>query len=88
MEVSLQKLASGSSDLVPSFQSVAILLILTLILGLQYADFYNWNRVLVRYCDGSSFTGDVETVDPVSQIIFVSYFRSFLRLNLFSNFGV
>eukprot|EP00253_Pinus_taeda_P031389 PITA_31389 len=23
-------------------------------------DFYNWNRVLVRYCDGSSFTGDVE----------------------------
>jgi len=27
-------------------------------------DFYNWNRVLVRYCDGSSFTGDVEKVDP------------------------
>ncbi|GER30275.1 pectinacetylesterase family protein [Striga asiatica] len=27
-------------------------------------DFYNWNRVKVRYCDGSSFTGDIEDVDP------------------------
>ncbi|KAK1304339.1 hypothetical protein QJS10_CPB11g00031 [Acorus calamus] len=27
-------------------------------------DFYNWNRVEIRYCDGSSFTGDVEAVDP------------------------
>ncbi|XP_058086943.1 pectin acetylesterase 8-like [Magnolia sinica] len=27
-------------------------------------DFYNWNRVKIRYCDGSSFTGDVERVDP------------------------
>ena len=29
-------------------------------------DFYNWNKVKVRYCDGSSFTGDKEEVDPVS----------------------
>jgi O-palmitoleoyl-L-serine hydrolase len=29
------------------------------------ADFYNWNRVKIRYCDGSSFTGDVEAVDTV-----------------------
>jgi len=29
-------------------------------------DFYNWNKVKVRYCDGSSFTGDVEEVDLVS----------------------
>lgn len=29
-------------------------------------DFYNWNKARVRYCDGSSFTGDVEAVDPVS----------------------
>ncbi|MFS7923262.1 putative pectinacetylesterase/NOTUM [Helianthus anomalus] len=29
-------------------------------------DFYNWNRIKVRYCDGASFTGDVEEVDPVS----------------------
>ena len=23
-------------------------------------DFYNWNRVKVRYCDGGSFSGDVD----------------------------
>lgn len=34
--------------------------------GLPFPDFYNWNKVKVRYCDGSSFTGDVERVDPVS----------------------
>jgi len=22
------------------------------------ADFYSWNRVFVRYCDGASFSGD------------------------------
>jgi len=31
----------------------------------DFADFYNWNRIKVRYCDGSSFTGDIEAVDPV-----------------------
>ncbi|KAL3849453.1 hypothetical protein ACJIZ3_011335 [Penstemon smallii] len=25
-------------------------------------NFYNWNRVFVRYCDGSSFSGDVEEI--------------------------
>ncbi|KVH91609.1 Pectinacetylesterase [Cynara cardunculus var. scolymus] len=29
-------------------------------------DFYNWNRIKVRYCDGASFTGDVEKVNSVS----------------------
>ncbi|CAN4128318.1 unnamed protein product [Withania somnifera] len=29
-------------------------------------EFYNWNRVYVRYCDGGSFTGDVEAVNPDS----------------------
>ncbi|CAH9080804.1 unnamed protein product [Cuscuta epithymum] len=33
-------------------------------------DFYNWNRVKVRYCDGSSFTGDVEAVDPKTKLYF------------------
>ncbi|XBI94423.1 hypothetical protein VPH35_031060 [Triticum aestivum] len=33
-------------------------------------DFYNWNRVKVRYCDGSSFTGDVEEVDPKTNLHF------------------
>nr|XP_009759657.1 PREDICTED: uncharacterized protein LOC104212153 [Nicotiana sylvestris] len=27
-------------------------------------DFYNWNLVKIRYCDGSSYTGDIEEVDP------------------------
>lgn len=35
----------------------------------SYPDFYNWNRVKIRYCDGSSFTGDVEAVNPVSPVI-------------------
>ncbi|XP_019252966.1 PREDICTED: pectin acetylesterase 8-like isoform X3 [Nicotiana attenuata] len=33
-------------------------------------DFYNWNRVRVRYCDGSSFTGDVEDVDPDTKLYY------------------
>ncbi|OMO93717.1 Pectinacetylesterase [Corchorus olitorius] len=31
-------------------------------------DFYNWNRIKVRYCDGSSFTGDA--VDPANNLFF------------------
>ncbi|KAH0641813.1 hypothetical protein KY290_035181 [Solanum tuberosum] len=27
-------------------------------------DLFNWNKVMVAYCDGGAFTGDVETVDP------------------------
>ncbi|XP_074295459.1 pectin acetylesterase 8-like [Silene latifolia] len=33
-------------------------------------DFYNWNRVKVRYCDGSSYTGDVDAVDPNTKIFY------------------
>ncbi|GAB4857954.1 Pectin acetylesterase 8 [Ancistrocladus abbreviatus] len=33
-------------------------------------DFYSWNRVKVRYCDGSSFTGDVEAVDPRTKLYY------------------
>ncbi|CAN4076450.1 unnamed protein product [Withania somnifera] len=29
-------------------------------------EFYNWNRAFVRYCDGGSFTGDVEEIDPAT----------------------
>ncbi|XP_015891691.3 pectin acetylesterase 8-like [Ziziphus jujuba] len=32
--------------------------------------FYNWNIIRVRYCDGSSFTGDVEAVDPATNLHF------------------
>ncbi|KAK6158586.1 hypothetical protein DH2020_005900 [Rehmannia glutinosa] len=31
-------------------------------------DFYNWNRVYIRYCDGSSFIGDVEAVDSETNL--------------------
>ncbi|KAJ4845629.1 Pectin acetylesterase 7 [Turnera subulata] len=43
------------------------------ILGRKQAanpDFYNWNRIKIRYCDGSSFTGDVEAVDPKTKLFF------------------
>ncbi|XP_060211192.1 pectin acetylesterase 8-like isoform X4 [Lycium barbarum] len=33
-------------------------------------EFYNWNRVRVKYCDGSSFMGDVEQVDPDKKLFF------------------
>ncbi|KAE8677500.1 Pectin acetylesterase 8 [Hibiscus syriacus] len=35
-----------------------------------HLDFYNWNRVKVRYCDGSSFTGDVAAVNPITNLHF------------------
>ncbi|CAA0820559.1 Pectin acetylesterase 8 [Striga hermonthica] len=31
-------------------------------------DFYNWNRVHLMYCDGSSFLGDVDEVDPETNL--------------------
>ncbi|XP_057786727.1 pectin acetylesterase 8-like [Salvia miltiorrhiza] len=31
-------------------------------------DFYNWNKVYIRYCDGASFMADVEAVDPETQL--------------------
>lgn len=37
-----------------------ICLAVWLILFLMIADFFNWNRVKIRYCDGASFTGDSE----------------------------
>ncbi|XP_021768391.1 pectin acetylesterase 8-like isoform X2 [Chenopodium quinoa] len=33
-------------------------------------DFYNWNRVKIRYCDGASFTGDVEAVNSITKLHF------------------
>ncbi|RAL47409.1 hypothetical protein DM860_013374 [Cuscuta australis] len=33
-------------------------------------DFYNWNRVKIRYCDGSSFTGDVDAVNHETNLHF------------------
>nr|XP_025888422.1 pectin acetylesterase 8-like [Solanum lycopersicum] len=36
----------------------------------QNPDFHNWNRVKVKYCDGSSFTSDVEQVHPENKLYF------------------
>ncbi|KAL3361587.1 hypothetical protein AABB24_014453 [Solanum stoloniferum] len=33
-------------------------------------EFHNWNRVRVKYCDGSSFIGDVEQVHPENKLYF------------------
>lgn len=57
-------------------------------IGWCFADFYNWNRVRIRYCDGSSFTGDVEAVDPVSLRYppsIVKYIASLLPIKLVIN---
>nr|GMD92230.1 pectin acetylesterase 8-like [Ipomoea batatas] len=32
--------------------------------------FYKWNRVVIRYCDGGSFAGDVEKPDPVTKLYY------------------
>ncbi|OIT22040.1 pectin acetylesterase 8 [Nicotiana attenuata] len=44
-------------------------------------EFYNWNRVRVRYCDGSSFTGDVEDIDPDTKL----YYRGARIFNAIMN---
>ncbi|CAH9072604.1 unnamed protein product [Cuscuta epithymum] len=32
--------------------------------------FYNWNRVVVEYCDGGSFSGDVDQPDPATKLFY------------------
>ncbi|KAG6402612.1 hypothetical protein SASPL_134812 [Salvia splendens] len=34
------------------------------------ADFYNWHKVFVHYCDGSLFMSDVDQVDPTNNLTF------------------
>lgn len=34
--------------------------VLFMLLFLMFVDFFNWNRVKLRYCDGASFAGDSE----------------------------
>ena len=38
-------------DNVSNFEDLLILIVF-------FADFFNWNRVKLRYCDGASFSGD------------------------------
>ena len=32
------------------------------------SDFYNWNKVFIPYCDGASYSADVEEVDPETKL--------------------
>jgi hypothetical protein len=43
--------------------------VLPLFLIGTFLDFYNWNKVYVRYCDGASFSGDAE---GRAQVIFAN----------------
>lgn len=36
----------------------------------QNPDFYNWNRVKIRYCDGASFTGDMQEVNEIYKLYY------------------
>ena len=49
------------------------------------SDFYNWNKVFVRYCDRASFSGDAE---GEAEVIFLgsnlSCLSEFLKLMLAS----
>ncbi|KAM3359262.1 pectin acetylesterase 11 isoform X2 [Capsicum galapagoense] len=38
--------------------------------SIKNPEFYNWNRVRVKYCDGSSFTADVKQVDRENKLYF------------------
>ena len=36
----------------------------------QNPDFYNWNRVKIRYCDGASLTGDMQEVNEIYKLYY------------------
>ncbi|XLR52931.1 hypothetical protein S83_003603, partial [Arachis hypogaea] len=42
-------------------------------------DIYYWNRVKVKYYDGSSFTGDKEEVNPMSSAILKRNLLGFVK---------
>ncbi|XP_019183841.1 PREDICTED: pectin acetylesterase 8-like [Ipomoea nil] len=52
-------------------------------------DFYNWNRIDVRYCDASSFTGDSEIIKNDTKLYFkgARIFNSIMQELLDSGMG-
>nr|GMC92499.1 pectin acetylesterase 8-like [Ipomoea batatas]GME09367.1 pectin acetylesterase 8-like [Ipomoea batatas] len=44
-------------------------------------DFYNWHRVYIAYCDGSSYTSDANEVDPTTNLTYKSAKIDFLFFN-------
>ena len=63
------------------FPRLTVLTLIFIIYGI--ADFFNWNRVKVRYCDGASFSGDSE--DKVSGLF--SLFTFFYQMAALISFG-
>lgn len=59
-----------------------ICLTVWLILFLMIADFFNWNRVKIRYCDGASFTGDSEDKVNLQNWNDSQFYSFFHRLHL------
>jgi hypothetical protein len=61
----------ASSDLSDIFHAMVLYrhYICTLLRNISFktADFYNWNKVKVRYCDGGSFSAKVEDEFQVSR---------------------
>ncbi|MFS7923256.1 putative pectinacetylesterase/NOTUM [Helianthus anomalus] len=60
----------GTHNYLASYLENATSGLLLYLLCTLFSDFYNWNRIKVRYCDGASFTGDVEEVDPKTNLHF------------------
>ena len=46
------------------------------------ADFYNWNRVKLRYCDGASFAGEGQNEVRKSTINPLQHFPELLLMTL------
>lgn len=46
--------------------------VLLMFLFLMFVDFFNWNRVKLRYCDGASFTGDSEDEVQFDILVFLN----------------
>ena len=55
-----------------------------------HTDFYNWNRVKIRYCDGASFAGEGfdkartthATFLSVAVVVTISVYRSIVSYDL------
>lgn len=48
------------SDKISSLFLLVYLFVIIIEVFLIDSDFYNWNRVKLRYCDGASFAGDAK----------------------------
>ena len=72
------KLPTGSSNLMPKTKKVGGALSED---AKENPDFYSWNHVLFAYCDGASFTGDVDMPEVVNGTkLYYRGYRNFLAI--------